>query len=127
MSRTCSAIRSSTRKSSPRSGRRWKGYWPRATRSPRPRRRLGGSARQPPSFATGHQDSTYWGLDRPDIVTAWVAFTPAHQENGAMQVIPSSHKLDQVPHRDTFAKDNLLTRGQEVAVEVDESKAVRLD
>jgi len=29
-----------------------------------------------------------------------------------------SHKLDQIPHRDTFAKHNLLTRGQEVMVEV---------
>jgi ectoine hydroxylase-related dioxygenase (phytanoyl-CoA dioxygenase family) len=44
-----------------------------------------------------------------------------------MQVIPGSHKLDQVPHRDTFAKHNLLTRGQEIAVEVDERQAVRLD
>jgi ectoine hydroxylase-related dioxygenase (phytanoyl-CoA dioxygenase family) len=44
-----------------------------------------------------------------------------------MEVIPGSHKLDQIPHRDTFAKHNLLTRGQEIAVEVDQSKAVRLD
>ena len=49
------------------------------------------------------------------------------KSNGAMQVIPGSHRLDQIPHRDTFAKHNLLTRGQEVAVEVDERQAVRLD
>ena len=36
--------------------------------------------------------------------------------------IPGSHKLDQIPHRDTFAKHNLLTRGQEVMVEVDRSR-----
>ena len=30
-------------------------------------------------------------------------------------------------HRDTFAKHNLLTRGQEIAVEVDQAKAVRFD
>jgi len=41
-----------------------------------------------------------------------------------MQVIPGTHKTDQIPHRDTFDKHNLLTRGQEVAVEVDRSKAV---
>jgi hypothetical protein len=35
--------------------------------------------------------------------------------------------MEQIPHRDTFDKNNLLTRGQEVAVEVDQSKAVRLD
>ena len=44
-----------------------------------------------------------------------------------MEVIPGSHKLDQIPRRDTFATHNLLTRGQEIAVEVDQSKAVRLD
>jgi non-heme Fe2+,alpha-ketoglutarate-dependent halogenase len=44
-----------------------------------------------------------------------------------MEFIPGSHTKDQIPHRDTFAKNNLLTRGQEVAVEVDESKAVRID
>ena len=31
-----------------------------------------------------------------------------------------------MPHRDTFAADNLLSRGQEIMVEVDESKAVEL-
>ena len=80
-----------------------------------------------PAFVSWHQDSTYWGLSRPDVVTAWVAFTPADESNGAMQVIPGSHLLDQIPHRDTFARHNLLTRGQEVAVEVDERQAVRLD
>ena len=39
-----------------------------------------------------------------------------------MEYIPGSHKLDQIPHRDTFAKHNLLTRGQEVMVEVDQSQ-----
>ena len=41
-----------------------------------------------------------------------------------MQVVPGTHLLDQIPHRDTFSKDNLLTRGQEVAVDVDPEKAV---
>ena len=76
-----------------------------------------------PAFVSWHQDSTYWGLDRPDVVTAWVAFTPANASNGAMTYIPGSHTRDQIPHRDTFAKNNLLTRGQEVAVEVDESQS----
>jgi hypothetical protein len=80
-----------------------------------------------PAFVSWHQDSTYWGLSQPDVVTAWVAFTLANAGNGAMEVIPGSHKLDQIPHRDTFAKHNLLTRGQEIAVEVDQAKAVRLD
>ena len=75
-----------------------------------------------PAFVSWHQDSTYWGLSKPDVVTAWVAFTEATEANGAMEYIPGSHTLDQIPHRDTFAKNNLLTRGQEVAVDVDASK-----
>ncbi len=77
-----------------------------------------------PAFVSWHQDSTYWGLDRPDVVTAWVALTPSNKSNGAMEYIPGTHTKDQIPHRDTFAKNNLLTRGQEVAVDVDASKAV---
>jgi non-heme Fe2+,alpha-ketoglutarate-dependent halogenase len=80
-----------------------------------------------PAFVSWHQDSTYWGLDRPDVVTAWVALTPSHKANGAMEFIPGTHTSDQIPHRDTFAKNNLLTRGQEVAVEVDKSRAVAIE
>lgn len=82
--------------------------------------------KESPAYVSWHQDSTYWGLSTPDVVSAWVAFTPAHSGNGAMQVIPGTHRLNQLPHRDTFAKHNLLTRGQEIAVEADESKAVTI-
>jgi phytanoyl-CoA dioxygenase PhyH len=77
-----------------------------------------------PAFVSWHQDATYWGLSAPDVVSAWVALTPSTMANGAMGVIPGSHRLQQLPHRDTFDTNNLLTRGQEVAVEVDQSKAV---
>ena len=77
-----------------------------------------------PARVTWHQDSTYWGLSKPDIVTAWVAFTPSTTENGCMRVVPGTHTLQQLPHRDTFAPDNLLSRGQEIAVDVEESEAV---
>jgi non-haem Fe2+, alpha-ketoglutarate-dependent halogenase len=80
-----------------------------------------------PAFVSWHQDATYWGLSAPDVVSAWIALTPSNRANGAMGVIPGSHGKAQLPHRDTFDKNNLLTRGQEVAVEVDESKAVYLD
>lgn len=80
-----------------------------------------------PAFVSWHQDSTYWGLSSPDVVTAWVALTQSNQSNGAMEVIPGTHLMDQVPHRDTFNDNNLLSRGQEVAVEVDAGKAMRLD
>jgi ectoine hydroxylase-related dioxygenase (phytanoyl-CoA dioxygenase family) len=77
-----------------------------------------------PGFVSWHQDSTYWGLDPDDVITAWVAFTDVTAENGYMQFIPGSHTIEQLPHVDTFHRDNLLSRGQEIAVEVDKSKAV---
>jgi len=80
-----------------------------------------------PAFVSWHQDSTYWGLDKPDVVTAWIALTPSHKANGAMAFIPGTHTRDQIPHRDTFAQNNLLTRGQEVAVEVDEGQAITIE
>jgi non-haem Fe2+, alpha-ketoglutarate-dependent halogenase len=71
-----------------------------------------------------HQDSTYWGLSEPAIVTAWIAFTPSTPQSGCMRVVPATHTKDQLPHNDTHAANNLLSRGQEVAVEVDERDAV---
>lgn len=80
-----------------------------------------------PAFVSWHQDSTYWGLSKPESVTAWVALSDSTAANGAMQVIPGSHLLDQLPHYDAPSKNNLLTRGQEVAVQVDPGQAVSLE
>ncbi|HEX2891033.1 phytanoyl-CoA dioxygenase family protein [Vineibacter terrae] len=74
-------------------------------------------------FVSWHQDATYWGLSSPDVMTVWVAFTPANLLNGCMMFMPGSHR-EQLEHRDTFDKNNLLSRGQEIAVKVDESKGV---
>ncbi|MBV9858973.1 MAG: phytanoyl-CoA dioxygenase family protein [Alphaproteobacteria bacterium] len=79
-----------------------------------------------PSFVSWHQDATYWGLDRPDVMTVWIALTPANRINGCMKFKPGSH-LQQLAHKDTFDKNNLLTRGQEIAVTVDEADAVYVE
>ena len=80
-----------------------------------------------PAYVTWHQDSTYWGLEPvDDIVTAWLAFTPSVPESGCMRVVPGTHTLGQVGHRDTFAAGNLLSRGQEVDMQVAEQAAVDL-
>lgn len=76
---------------------------------------------------TWHQDSTYWGLSEPDVCTAWLALTPSTRESGCMRVIPGTHTLSQMPHVDTHAADNLLSRGQEIAVKVDERQAVEIE
>jgi non-haem Fe2+, alpha-ketoglutarate-dependent halogenase len=77
-----------------------------------------------PAFISWHQDSTYWGLSHADIVTAWIALTPSTPESGCMQVVPGTHHREQVAHKDTFAENNLLSRGQEIAVEVDPADVV---
>ena len=76
------------------------------------------------SYVSWHQDGTYWGLDGSNIVTAWVALADAPVESGAMRFWPKSHLKAQIPHNDTFASDNLLSRGQEIAVDVPEDEGV---
>jgi ectoine hydroxylase-related dioxygenase (phytanoyl-CoA dioxygenase family) len=77
-----------------------------------------------PDFVSWHQDATYWGLEPHDqIITAWVALSDVPVASGAMKFLAGSHKSGQVAHADTFHKDNLLTRGQEIAVEVNEDEA----
>ncbi len=56
-----------------------------------------------------------------------MALTPSNAGNGAMGFIPGTHTAAQMPHRDTFAKNNLLTRGQELAVDVGASRAVTIE
>ena len=77
-------------------------------------------------FVSWHQDLPYWGLDfSENILTAWVALTPATRSNGVMKVVPGSHR-ELVRHKDGAAS-NLLQRGQEIALAVDESRAVHME
>jgi non-haem Fe2+, alpha-ketoglutarate-dependent halogenase len=78
-------------------------------------------------YISWHQDITYWGLETEgDVVTAWVALSPSTIESGCMRVVPGTHLREVVPHSDTFGAHNMLSRGQEIAVEVDEAHAVDL-
>jgi ectoine hydroxylase-related dioxygenase (phytanoyl-CoA dioxygenase family) len=78
------------------------------------------------AFVSWHQDATYWGLTPPNVTTAWVALSASVPENGCMKVVSGSHKSPLLPQRDTYAPDNMLSRGQEIEVEVDESQVVPL-
>lgn len=75
-------------------------------------------------FVSWHQDAFYWGLSKDDVVTAWVALSPANLQSGCMKFLPGSQAQDHLQHVDTFHKDNLLSRGQEIAVKVDNEKTV---
>ena len=74
-----------------------------------------------------HQDLTYWGLgETNEEMTAWIALSDVNVESGCMRFVTGSHHQQILPHRDTFDASNLLSRGQEVAVDVDESDAVNV-
>ena len=75
------------------------------------------------SFVSWHQDARYWGLEPHDGVTAWIALSHSRPENGCMRFVPGSHLLDVLEHDDTFAPDNILSRGQQVQG-VDDSGAI---
>tara|TARA_Y100000589_G_scaffold290741_1_gene293636 strand:- start:820 stop:1755 length:936 start_codon:yes stop_codon:yes gene_type:complete len=77
-----------------------------------------------PHIVTWHQDLNYWGLDDADQVTAWVSLGRADLDSGCMRFVPGSHTKRLVQHNDTFAENNLLSRGQEIAVEVDDGEGV---
>jgi hypothetical protein len=77
-----------------------------------------------PAQVSWHQDLTYWGMGETDEeVTAWVALSEVSVEAGCMRFIPGSHTGRIVAHNDTFAADNLLSRGQEITG-IDEGRAV---
>ena len=55
-----------------------------------------------------------------------MALTPSQPENGGLRVIPGTHSRPKMPQRDTYADDNALSRGQEIAVDVGERKPVEV-
>ena len=80
-----------------------------------------------------HQDMTYWGLgeevdgDTEHLASAWIALSPATVESGCMKFVAGSHKQSIQEHNDTFSDDNLLSRGQELAVEVTPEEEVNIE
>ncbi|MCY4452860.1 MAG: phytanoyl-CoA dioxygenase family protein [Immundisolibacterales bacterium] len=50
-----------------------------------------------PGFSSStawHQDIRYWSFDTPDLVSVWLALGSEREENGALRVIPGSHRLE---------------------------------
>ncbi len=78
-----------------------------------------------PHYVSWHQDATYMGMNKNTYATPWIALSPSNLETGCMSMIPGSHREHIRPHQDTFAEDNILTRGQRVN-DIDESQAVHL-
>tara|TARA_B100000686_G_scaffold342674_1_gene422266 strand:+ start:635 stop:1456 length:822 start_codon:yes stop_codon:yes gene_type:complete len=75
-----------------------------------------------PGFVSWHQDSTYYGLEPPDTLTAWLAISQSNLESGCMEFIPGSHNKGIHQHEELKSEENLLSRGQTI-LNVDENKA----
>ena len=75
-----------------------------------------------------HQDLTYWGLGATQgLTTAWLALSPATPASGCMDFVRASHRNAILPHEDTFSKNNLLSRGQEVRVDIDDADKTAIE
>jgi ectoine hydroxylase-related dioxygenase (phytanoyl-CoA dioxygenase family) len=78
-------------------------------------------------FVAWHQDVTYWGLEPPRAITAWLAIDDADEANGCMCVIPGSHRAGLREHGKSARAGNLLSVNQEIpGALVDEAGAVSL-
>ena len=78
------------------------------------------------AFVAWHQDTFYSNLHLTPSVSAWIALLDSTPENGCMRVVPGSHLHGTLPHQETRGSDNLLKRGEEIQVEVDEADAIDL-
>jgi len=76
------------------------------------------------SFVSWHQDTKYWGLSSDQVVTAWIALSEAGIDEGCMRVLPGTHRGETLAHADSYHKDNMLTRGQEISLAEREDEAV---
>ncbi len=75
-----------------------------------------------PAFVSYHQDATYWGLEPHHVATAWIALSDAGPDTGPMRFLPGSHLGPVHEQDDTYGENNILSRGQRVKVDVDESR-----
>ncbi|MBT6119681.1 MAG: phytanoyl-CoA dioxygenase family protein [Rhodospirillaceae bacterium] len=80
---------------------------------------------QSPSHAGWHQDTMYIKVE--PVYTFWLAFSPNTMESGCLEVIPGSHTWPLLPHRDTDDSSSILTRGQYITAEFDDSKTVHAE
>jgi len=77
-----------------------------------------------PRYVGWHQDITYWGMGHTDHeVTAWIALSEVTEANGCMRYVAGSHKNLVVDHVDRPVENAMLSRGQEIAVDIDEKDA----
>lgn len=56
-----------------------------------------------------HQDAFYWPMKPHTSLTVWIAFTDSDVGNGAMRVVPGTHKAGILKHARSTSTDSVLT------------------
>jgi len=79
-----------------------------------------------PTFAAWHQDSTYFGIEPYEHVTAWVALSDATEEAGCMEVASSRGQPQQLRHAALGLKDSINGGGQTIVEEFDQRDTVMM-
>src|SRR5256714_8876171 len=79
-----------------------------------------------PSFIAWHQDNYYSNLHLTPSLSACIALRDSTIENACIRVIPGSHREGVLPHEERCDSNNLLRRGEEIMVEVNEDDAVEV-
>lgn len=70
-------------------------------------------------YVTWHQDITYFGHEPHDVLTFWIALTPATEESGCMQVLPGTQNEGPLPLATPDLNErNMLPSGQLVDFDV---------
>tara|TARA_A100001015_G_C15034020_1_gene734913 strand:+ start:1513 stop:2313 length:801 start_codon:yes stop_codon:yes gene_type:complete len=64
------------------------------------------------SFVSPHQDSSYWDLSPPSLLTAWIALTDVEENQGPVCYWSKTHKKGDIPFENINNKNNLLKTGQ---------------
>ncbi len=78
------------------------------------------------SIVPWHQDTQYWPLHPRRTVTVWLAIYDADEENGAMQVVPGSHRAGNLRHHTVGGAAYVLE--QEVdADQIDPADIITMD
>jgi ectoine hydroxylase-related dioxygenase (phytanoyl-CoA dioxygenase family) len=76
-------------------------------------------------FISWHQDSAYWGLSEPRLVSAWIALTESNIGNGCLRVLPGTQTRN-FDHFEQRGENNMLSTGLTVSESLDLRAAVNI-
>ena len=80
-----------------------------------------------PAFTAWHQDSTYFGLDPHEHVTAWIALTDASAQSGCMEVLPPDGAPRQYHHANSRLPNSINAAGQVIVEPLKAEGAVMME